>query len=925
LTLLPAMTVVRTAAGAEPARVVRAGVGVVDATWHVGASAGQYATDRFGIEDVPTSPGDIPDYDPHPVEGVQGDFDTNVQSVKRAPSYGVDTRLSVRAIVVEGTDGTRVALLKSDNYLAQDALLRRVGQLLAGGHSGVRYDHILYHATHDHSSPSYTTPAWGVWIFQDVMDLRMLEYQARAMASAIERAASHLVPVRMGATTVPFSGVFRNAPGGAVADDGSPTGYPHEYNDTGLVVMRFDDISTPTNPQPLATWMNYGVHPEDLDGYDLISGDYVARLERMVQRDTGAPLVFSQGDVGSSEPTGDSNQRLPNGVVKAFSHQGYAQAEREARLMADAVKAGWQEIGAGGGTVPYSTRFPVAIADRWTPLPVSHPYPSVSNCRTEPTLNGDIGLPILGLPDCERPGALPVAPPPIYDALKSAGVPIPENYDAPSFTGVEENLRIHLQAVRLGEVLLASCSCEPQVDLIKNLESRTDDVAGNIYDGFAWEDFCSRAGAAWKCADPRKQDLNDRSLTVTDAAYKRMVAEVHNDAKGWDDPANVATANAEPADPAAIKGNFTKEELPASLGYKLPVGIGHGGDYNGYTVSYRMYMSFDHYRKALTCCGAHTADYMATRLVRMAGTLKGGPALEPEPLDALGQADEVREQAAALALGRAAATEYAAWLKAIPNESTSAYAVAQPTNIQRFDAATFSWVGGNPFVDNPLVRVERLDDRGWATYADQGGEVQTRVDLPKAVTSVVKQYTKGHAYTWTANFEAPDFFPRDIDPRSPNIPDGTYRFVVNGLRKHAGRVLPYKLTSEPFKVSRWTGLRVASVQLAGDGSVVVTPAPVTYPRTYPSSFKFVHDDGGNPICKTCSFRPWAATGEVASVAVHIVRAHGVEQTVAATRAADGSWHTTARLRPGDEARVEAGGLVDTYGEVNGAPSATVTR
>ncbi len=30
---------------------IRAGVGVVDATWHVGASAGQYATDRHGIAD----------------------------------------------------------------------------------------------------------------------------------------------------------------------------------------------------------------------------------------------------------------------------------------------------------------------------------------------------------------------------------------------------------------------------------------------------------------------------------------------------------------------------------------------------------------------------------------------------------------------------------------------------------------------------------------------------------------------------------------------------------------------------------------------------------------------------------------------------------------------------------------------------------
>ena len=47
----------------------------------------------------------------------------------------------------------------------------------------------------------------------------------------------------------------------------------------------------------------------------------------------------------------------------------------------------------------------------------------------------------------------------------------------------------------------------------------------------------------------------------------------------------------------------------ANCGYALPVGLGHTGDYNGYTVSYREYMARDSYRKALTSYGAHTADY----------------------------------------------------------------------------------------------------------------------------------------------------------------------------------------------------------------------------------------------------------------------------------------------------------------------------
>src|SRR5215210_8069084 len=78
-----------TRTGGGPSGQVKAGVGVVDATWHVGASAGQYAHERD-----PSKPFDDP-----------GQHAT----IKKA-SYGVQSRLVARAIVVEGGDGKRVAL-----------------------------------------------------------------------------------------------------------------------------------------------------------------------------------------------------------------------------------------------------------------------------------------------------------------------------------------------------------------------------------------------------------------------------------------------------------------------------------------------------------------------------------------------------------------------------------------------------------------------------------------------------------------------------------------------------------------------------------------------------------------------------------------------------------------------------------------------
>src|SRR5438067_6587299 len=233
----------------------RAGVGIADATWNVGSGAGQYATDR----DVGG-------------ELAGGGVDPNFYSVKDQPSYGVQSRLSVRALVVQGAEGTKVAMVKADNYLAQDLIQRRVEQLLDPS-LGITRHNILWSATHDHSSPYDITPAFGVMLFQDAFDLRMFEYEARQAAKAITDAATHLEPVRMGGTRVHHEIFKGNIVGPQLADDGTPAGYPNHFGDFDLTVLRFDDVSG-ARPKPVATWVNWGQHPESLDSYNLITADY---------------------------------------------------------------------------------------------------------------------------------------------------------------------------------------------------------------------------------------------------------------------------------------------------------------------------------------------------------------------------------------------------------------------------------------------------------------------------------------------------------------------------------------------------------------------------------------------------------------------------------------------------------------------------
>lgn len=397
---------------------------------------------------------------------------------------------------------------------------------------------------------------------------------------------------------------------------------------------------------------------------------------------------------------------------------------------------------------------------------------------------------------------------------------------------------------------------------------------------------------------------------MTDAAYQRLRAQVLNDARGWDDPANVAEAEAEPADPADIKGNFTHEELPAALGYALPVGIGHAGDYNGCTVSYREYMSRDSYRKALTTYGPHTADYMVTRLVRMAGELKGGPAFTLEPYDVVrAEADEARQVAVAESVGRASAAAYDAWVAGLPDDVGPVASLVGPSDVERFAAATFTWRGGSNAVDDPVVRVERQVGDRWEPFADMTGEVQTRVDFPQGVQGVADTYAGAQEWVWTASFEAFDAFPSRIG----STPAGRYRFVVDGASRAGGAERAYSLTSTPFTVSPWSGVALGSVTVV-DGVASFT-ASATYPRTYASTFRTIADDGGTRFCRTCSFRPWATSAPVVSVTVTVTAADGSVTRVPATLSA-GRW--SVPLAAGSSAVVQAGDAVDAVGNANSA-------
>ena len=919
--------------GVDLGGTIKAGYGIADATWHVGAGAGQYAEKSPQDPAAGAAPG--------------GSIDPHNHSLSQKDSYGVESRLSFRTVLVEDAEGDQVAFVKSDNYLAQDALQRRAAQILAEEGSTVTYDEIMHMASHNHFSPYYSSPSWGVWLFQDAYDIRAFEYQARAMAESIRAAEEALVPARMGATEVNhylFKGMVARR---TVADDGTPAGYPLDFGDFGLPVVRFEALD---DGAPIAALINWGMHPEGAIKKDnLITAEFLAPLERFVERATGAPLVFGQGDVGSSESGPARPYEFPEGIFRQWDDAGHAQIERGAYLLAKDVIRAWNDIGEGNALVPFDSDFDVAAGNAFIPGPLSHPYPSVSNCKTGTTVGGAPGAPIAGLPDCQRGGQKSKSDL-IWENMKAHGIPVPDHYDAPAFTAVEENLRLRLQAFKLGEVIFLSCACEAQVDLILNLESRTNDVEGDMYLGYDWTKRlnCLQAETPnddgdWTCTrdgnDPAASGATFTTpLTFTDKEHDRMLAQIYNDARGWDERDNIVAANSEPADPAKIWGNFTHEELGPDAGYKLPIGVGHAGDYNGYTVSYREYMAYDHYRKALTSYGPHTADYMNTTLMELARELNDGDDDDTYDFrdheERRAAADETRQETWTNALGQTSESLYDEWRASLPDDKGPAAPIGEgPRDIKRFDSTTFSWRGGSNAVDNPTVEVQRLVDGQWEFFADQSGEIQTKVEFPKGVNGFASTYAGDQEWVWTANFEAFNAFPAGIG----STPAGEYRFVVDGLIRHGGEDEAYHLESESFEVRPWDGVVVTGLTVhAQDGSVSFS-AVSKYPELdEDAAFPYVRpriqretgngeleNDERRTWCVTCSFRPWATSGEVEEVTVTVTRASGTIERIPAQRQPDGSWSAATDLYVGDRAQIESGDARDNYGERNGEASSVV--
>jgi hypothetical protein len=912
----PGEGVLQAGVAAEPcARTLCAGAASVDTTWHTGSGQGQLGGTGSGL--------------------TSGKYDPFHHSTKMLPTDGIQSRTFSKAIVVQDGAGNKVAAVKTDLYLQQDLMTRRVAELVTGSDpavteyavEGLAAEGIMLAGTHNHSVPHHTSTAWGVWVFADALDYRAFDHTARRIAQSIKEADEALQPARVGAAVTRYRDIQQNIIGPGAADDGTPSGFPRDHFDDELSVVRFEAVDDGT---PIAALVNFAMHPESIGGNaNLISADFTGVVEREVERALGRPpgagegpvVVWTQGGLGDVEP--DSSRANAPTERREYWRRDFAQAERMALELAAATLRTWQAVTADGEgpavdelvegkRVALSDAAPVRFRSYRFPGPTAHPSHTVSNCRTEQP-----GVPVAGFPDCVRQGEIPGWGATVQ-RLREAGIPVPANYGVPSYGSVQEAATVHLQVIQIGEVLLGACPCEPVTDMALNFKTRADRETGNMYLGWnaQCDDrgeegvFCEFPGDAWQTPQVRRVDRD---------AYERMRAQVNNPADGWEDDPATLFGQAEPFEPGDIYGNFTHAEL-GEEGFTLPLMVGTANDYVGYVVTYREFQRGDHYRKALTPLGPHSADFINTRLVKMAAELRGGDDARSVRERALGGIESTAQRGKAVIFGNAAAGGAAGYETAIPDDGgTPGRIVSEPAMVvERFSAALFRWEGGSNYTDNPTVVVERLEEGAWVAAATQeGGEVVVTLDYGSpSPQAALNWLSGGYTYTWTATFEA-------FDRTEP----GAYRFVVDGHHRRGRQANPYGVVSRPFEVRPWTGIQVGDIQVT-DGSVSLVvgghgaenpPGPHTipadhirYPFTYASPVPFIatamSDMAGYRYCWRCSFRPWAPHGKVTQV---LVTAGG---NTAQAAIVGGRWVADLDVPEGTAVQVR---VVDEFGSTNG--------
>lgn len=237
---------------------------------------------------------------------------------------GYRTRLRARAMVLEGANGERIALVVADLDAVSAILHRRVAAIVHDSTNGVLgADRILLSATHTHSGPAHFLDAWPANVFgSELMGYapELVEWLAGRIAGAIVD-ASDMREARAAWGAVDVWGLTRNRMVGAVRLNTGPPlvmqlDAPPDLDTAEQLVnprwlMLRVDVRDSGGPwRPGGSYSLFAIHGTVIpSGNDLYDGDVHGFVTRRLERALGGVHLLANGAEGDVSPAWPQESR----------------------------------------------------------------------------------------------------------------------------------------------------------------------------------------------------------------------------------------------------------------------------------------------------------------------------------------------------------------------------------------------------------------------------------------------------------------------------------------------------------------------------------------------------------------------------------------------------------------------------------------
>ena len=271
-------------------------------------------------------------------------------TVQFVPSAGVATRIPVKAVWLQGSDGPFI-MVKVDLIYAFEALTFALEESISNRLGVDVTDRVVMATNHSHAAYGDHSQDAAMYLGSDQFNREVFDRMVEEVTDVVESAYDAMAPAAIGVGIDPefdpigVDEIFRDRRGEnkeILGVDGEPLG--EKYKDPALTLIRIDHTQGNTDPrddEPVAVVFHFGMHGTILgDDNPFLSTDAPGGAELKFQETFDSPVVVMhmQGGAGDVSPAGIQDD--------------WARIESIGERAAPKIKALWDSTETASGTSP---------------------------------------------------------------------------------------------------------------------------------------------------------------------------------------------------------------------------------------------------------------------------------------------------------------------------------------------------------------------------------------------------------------------------------------------------------------------------------------------------------------------------------------------------------------------------------------------